>query len=75
VELHDGFGSGVANNETAFMVLEGPLIIVAVATMAVFHPGPAFCGKWAAATWSFRERGIAEAIEKEQSTQQNSGLE
>lgn len=56
MELHAGFGSAVANNEPAFMVLEGPLIIVALGAMAVFHPGPAFNGKWAVAAWSFREK-------------------
>ena len=56
IELHGGFSSGVANNEPAFMILEGPLIIVAVGAMALFHPGYAFDGKWLAASWSLREK-------------------
>jgi hypothetical protein len=58
VELHAGFTSVVANNEPAFMVLEGPMIIVASTALALFHPGPAFNGQWADAAWSFREKEI-----------------
>jgi len=56
IELQGGFSSEVANNEPAFMVLEAPLIIVAVGAMALFHPGYAFDGKWLAASWSLREK-------------------
>jgi hypothetical protein len=57
------------------MVLEGPLIIIAVAAMAVFHPGPAFSGKWAAASWSFQEKAIPVSSEKDETGLQSSGLE
>ena len=43
-ELKDGFSSGLANNEAAFMVLEGPMLIIAVLALTVFHPGTVFGG-------------------------------
>lgn len=38
-ELAHGFGSKLANNQVAFMILEGAMIILATSSMAVFHPG------------------------------------
>jgi hypothetical protein len=40
-ELESGFGGALANNEPVFMVLEGPMIVIAVTALTVFHPG--FC--------------------------------
>jgi len=56
VELQGGFNGSVAGNEVAFMVLEGPMIILATFLLAVFHPGFAFAGNWNAAGWSLRGR-------------------
>ena len=56
VELEGGFESVAANNEPAFMVLEGPMIIIAATSLAVFHPGYGFDGKWNHANWSFRDK-------------------
>ncbi|CAI6333310.1 unnamed protein product [Periconia digitata] len=49
-ELWGGFQSHLANDEVTFMIFEGPLIIIAVSAMAMFHPGRVF-GKelWVAA--------------------------
>jgi RTA1 like protein len=44
----------VASNEPAFMVLEGPMIILAVLLLTILHPGYVFDGSWQAAGWSFR---------------------
>lgn len=55
IELHAGFGSEFANNEPAFMVFEGPMIILATGLLSIFHPGFAFGGKWEAANWSIRK--------------------
>ena len=52
-ELQGGFGSEVANNQTLFMVFEGPFIIVACLALTLFHPGFGFHGKWALANWTF----------------------
>lgn len=53
-ELESGFTSEVANNQGLFMTLEGPMIMLAVVVLAVYHPGYAFDNEWAAASWSFR---------------------
>jgi hypothetical protein len=37
----------LANNEVVFEVLEGPMIMVAVIALTVFHPGLCFGGMWA----------------------------
>jgi RTA1 like protein len=56
VELEGGFDSAAANNQPAFMVLEGPMIIIAVTALAIFHPGYGFNGRWADANWTFRQK-------------------
>ncbi|KIW60045.1 hypothetical protein PV05_00295 [Exophiala xenobiotica] len=38
-ELQDGFDGKLANNELLFMIFEGPMIIIAVAGLTIFHPG------------------------------------
>jgi len=35
----------LANNELVFMILEGPMIMIAVFALTAFHPG--FCFGWA----------------------------
>jgi hypothetical protein len=55
-ELMNGFTSAIANNQALFMALEGPMIMLAVAALALFHPGFAFSGEWQAAAWSFRTK-------------------
>lgn len=45
-ELKDGFDSYVANNQTLFMVFEGPMLIAAGLVLTVFHPGFGFQGTY-----------------------------
>jgi hypothetical protein len=45
-ELWDGFGGKLANEEPTFMIFEGPMIILAVAALTVFHPGRVFGDLW-----------------------------
>jgi hypothetical protein len=45
-ELWDGFGGKLANHESTFMIFEGPMIIIAVAAITVFHPGRVFGDFW-----------------------------
>ena len=54
VELQNGFNGTIANNEVAFMILEGPMIILASLLLTVFHPGYVFKENWQAAAWSLR---------------------
>lgn len=59
-ELQQGFNGPIANDEMSFMILEGPMIILAVFAMTVLHPGIAFDGKWDVASWSIKQhRGTA----------------
>lgn len=38
-ELQQGFDGKLANNELEFMILEGPMIFIAVALLTIWHPG------------------------------------
>ncbi|KIW02276.1 uncharacterized protein PV09_06426 [Verruconis gallopava] len=55
-ELQQGFSGSIANDEPLFMVFEGPMIIIAVGVLTIFHPGISFDGKWTDAVWSLRGR-------------------
>ncbi|KAK0653654.1 Sphingoid long-chain base transporter RSB1 [Lasiodiplodia hormozganensis] len=48
-ELNEGFNGHLANDEVLFMILEGPMIIIACIVLTVGHPGIAFAGRWAEA--------------------------
>jgi hypothetical protein len=45
-ELWNGFNGKLANEEATFMIFEGPMIILAVAALTVFHPGRVFGDLW-----------------------------
>lgn len=53
LELNEGFNGPLANDELVFMILEGPMIIIACVCLTVFHPGICFRGRWMEADWSF----------------------
>lgn len=55
VELQGGFAGTVASNQVAFMILEGPMIILAVLALTILHPGHVFDGHWQDASWSLRK--------------------
>lgn len=40
------------------MILEGAMICIAVIALTVFHPGIAFKGAWADASWSMRAKKV-----------------
>jgi hypothetical protein len=48
-ELQGGFSGKLANDQVIFMVFEGPMIMVAVIALTIFHPGFSFAGAWKAA--------------------------
>lgn len=54
-ELQQGFTGPIANDEVSFMILEGPMIFLAVFAMTVLHPGFAFAGQWSSAAWSLKQ--------------------
>ncbi|KAL4772357.1 RTA1 like protein-domain-containing protein [Aspergillus nidulans var. acristatus] len=57
-ELNGGFGSELANDEVAFMILEGAMMVIACGWMSLFHPG--LClrrGDWKdPSSWALTER-------------------
>ncbi|PNS15307.1 hypothetical protein CAC42_5478 [Sphaceloma murrayae] len=55
-ELSEGFSSELANDEVAFNILEGPMIIIAVIALTVVHPGKCFAGYWSDANWTWRQK-------------------
>lgn len=38
-ELQHGFGSSLANNQVAFMILDGAMMIIAASCLTFAHPG------------------------------------
>lgn len=54
-ELQQGFNGPIANNQVSFMVLEGPMIFLAVLAMTVLHPGIAFGDNLRSAAWSIAQ--------------------
>ncbi|XMA09502.1 hypothetical protein WAI453_002293 [Rhynchosporium graminicola] len=46
IELFDGFAGALANDEVLYMILEPPMISIAVIALTVFHPGIGFQGAW-----------------------------
>ncbi len=64
IELQGGYDGEIANHEASFMVLEGPMIFVAVGLLTAFHPGIAFGDLWKVTDWSLRKKS---ASSKEQS--------
>jgi hypothetical protein len=58
-ELNQGFNGPIANDEVSFMILEGPMIFLAVLAMTVLHPGITFGGKWSSAGWSIKQHKMA----------------
>lgn len=52
-ELSGGFNGKLFNEEVPFMILEGPMVIIACTAVSVFHPGFAFQGCWHKADFVF----------------------
>jgi hypothetical protein len=56
-ELWDGFGGHLANDEVTFMIFEGPLIILGITALTVFHPTRVFGDLWVPAGKGVRSMG------------------
>ncbi|KXH65701.1 RTA1 like protein [Colletotrichum salicis] len=54
VELSEGFGGKLANQEVEFMILDGTMIILACLCLTIFHPGVGFGKRWNEAEFQFR---------------------
>ncbi|KAK1980696.1 putative RTA1 domain protein [Colletotrichum cereale] len=55
-ELSMGLDSDLANDEVAFLVLEGAIVAIAVVALSIFHPGVSFQGLWARADFRLINR-------------------
>lgn len=49
------------------MILEGPMIILAVLSLTIFHPGLVFHETWGAAAWSLRSKKSNDEPKRESS--------
>jgi hypothetical protein len=56
-ELWDGFGGHLANDEVTFMIFEGPMIIIGITSITVFHPARVFGDLWVPAGKGIRSMG------------------
>lgn len=56
-ELSGGFAGELAQKQVLFMVLDGAMVLSACILLMAFHPGLAFRGVWAEASfrWGFRK--------------------
>ena len=52
-ELSGGFNGKLFNEQIPFMILEGPMIIIACTAMSALHPGISFQGSWHEADFIF----------------------
>ncbi|KAF5708557.1 RTA [Fusarium mundagurra] len=63
-ELSAGYHSAFAENESAFMLLEGMLIVIATTALAIGHPGPSFQGRYQDADFQLKRAGDVEDASK-----------
>ncbi|XMA14633.1 hypothetical protein WAI453_007424 [Rhynchosporium graminicola] len=53
VELSEGFGGKLANEDGTFMILDGVMVLIAVICMTIMHPGYAFGDRWNDVSFAF----------------------
>jgi hypothetical protein len=82
VELKDGFGGKLANDQTTFIISEGPMIIIATIALTVCHTAIAFCSasSWAPADWTWmksikRDNNYTKMVSQETATPSVAGSE
>ncbi|KAM0081144.1 phospholipid-translocating ATPase rsb1 [Fusarium odoratissimum] len=63
-ELSAGYHSALADNETAFMLLEGMMIVIATTALAIGHPGTSFQGYYQDADFELKKAGDVEDATK-----------
>ncbi|KAF5967723.1 RTA-like protein [Fusarium bulbicola] len=66
-ELSAGYHSALADNEIAFMLLEGMMIVIATTALAIGHPGPSFQGRYEDADFQLKKAGDVENPSKSDS--------
>jgi hypothetical protein len=55
IELSNGFSGALANNEVLYMILEPPMISLAVIALSLCHPGVCFQGSWSSAKSAYKD--------------------
>ena len=68
IELSGGFNSHLfVDDELAFMILEGVMIVLACTCLTVLHPAVCFQGAWAEANFNFRTKtgGTEKLLERD----------
>ena len=70
-ELQQGFSGPIAQDEVLFMILEGPMIFLAISAVTILHPGYAFGGQWADAGWSVRGRKAVSGVDGQELMSRN----
>lgn len=58
-ELQQGFNGPIANDQVTSMILEGPMIFLAVLAMTMLHPRIAFGESLRGAAWSVKQSRAA----------------
>ncbi|KAL5329471.1 hypothetical protein ACEPPN_002985 [Leptodophora sp. 'Broadleaf-Isolate-01'] len=73
-ELSEGFGSGLANNEVTFMVLEGGMIAAAVILLTALHPGLVFGSQgWKDAGWTISGKPLISVVSRHEEPEKATG--
>ncbi|KAK5044382.1 hypothetical protein LTR84_011332 [Exophiala bonariae] len=72
-ELQEGFDGNLANDEVLFMILEGPMIIAAVAVLTICHPGVVMGADMWKST-SFRHNGAEDAVAPYKETDEDDNI-
>ncbi|KAG9236967.1 putative RTA1 domain protein [Amylocarpus encephaloides] len=69
-ELAHGFKSALANDEIAFMTLEGGMILLATLIMTSFHPGHFIGEQWRESGWNLARKtvGVDSKVEEQNTT-------
>ncbi|KAG5745670.1 hypothetical protein H9Q72_007158 [Fusarium xylarioides] len=63
-ELSAAYHSSLAENETAFMLLEGMMILIATTALAISYPSPSFQGRYQDADFQLKKGGdVKDAFE------------
>jgi len=47
------------------MILEGAMIIIAISSLTIFHPGVSFAGQWTEADFTLRKREDEKTVGEE----------
>lgn len=78
-ELSEGFKGKLANDQISFMTLDGTMVIIAMTSLTIMHPGIGFGSVWQETNFYFRSRkgqagresGLSSSTESESAGKEN----